>query len=118
MPRKGRHPALTKEQCLARYGVEKLPSDPKERIAITRPWEKSTGPRTMHGKLMVSRNRLVHGLRSKSLVLSHVARLCLEERLSEEFKLEVAPLLTTIETKIPGFQDMCDRLDLIEETTS
>ena len=67
---------------------------------------------------MVSRNRLVHGLSSRNLLLSCVARLCLDERLSEDFKLEVAPLLAKIESKIPGFQDNCELFGFTTEEAS
>lgn len=79
MPRKGRSPALTREQCLQKYGVEKLPSDPSERMKITRPWEKSTGPVTELGKFIVSLNNLQHGLTSKNPVVRFAARVYWEQ---------------------------------------
>ncbi|MEL6358878.1 MAG: hypothetical protein AAFQ01_02960 [Bacteroidota bacterium] len=105
---------ITSEECFAKYGVWELPADPKERIAITQPWKNATGPRTVEGKLMVSRNRLVHGLRSRNVFLSHIARLALEEQLEEQFKNEIRPLLPQIEAKISGFAGICQKLGFEE----
>ena len=110
MPRKGRPPALTKEQCLAKYGVERLPSDPAQRIAITKPWKKSTGPRTDAGKRVTSRNRLKHGLSCRNWVISYAARLRWEGLMLEEFKTEIAPLLDVLEQRLPGLEAVFDQL--------
>ena len=39
-----------------------------ERIRQSKPWEKSTGPRTAEGKAVSSQNALVHGERSAAAI--------------------------------------------------
>lgn len=39
----------------------------REVIKKSKPWEKSTGPKTLKGKEIVSCNGLKHGLRSKEM---------------------------------------------------
>lgn len=110
---------LTEAQCMERYGVPRLPSDPTERIKIIQPWKRSTGPRTTIGKLVSSRNRLKHGLSCKSLIGSYVARIRFEELLSEELE-EVPPLLDVFDQQVPGLKDGIKQLiEILElkETT-
>ena len=106
---------LTEAQCMERYGVPRLPSDPTERIRIIQPWKKSTGPRTVAGKLMSSRNRLKHGLCCKSILISFVARVRLEELFLEDFKVEVAPLLKELDQRVPGLKEEIEQLMKILE---
>ncbi len=101
---------LTEKDCLARYGIPRLPSCPRERIAITRPWEKSTGPKTEQGKLMCSKNRLRHGLYTKNFLLAHVARVRLEELAMQQLNAELLPLIDFVDTRIPGFKDILQEL--------
>jgi hypothetical protein len=39
----------------------------RQRILASKPWEKSTGPRTQEGKLKSSQNALKHGRRSRTM---------------------------------------------------
>jgi hypothetical protein len=40
----------------------------RQRILATKPWEKSTGPRTEEGKLKSSQNAFKHGRRSRTMI--------------------------------------------------
>jgi hypothetical protein len=40
----------------------------RQRILATKPWEKSTGPRTVQGKAKSSQNNFKHGRRSRAMI--------------------------------------------------
>ncbi len=40
----------------------------RQRILATKPWEKSTGPRTTEGKAKSSQNHFKHGRRSRAMI--------------------------------------------------
>ncbi len=83
---KGRVVALTQEESLEKYGMEKLPGCPSERIKIVKPHLKSTGPVTPEGKVRVSMNNLKHGLCSQDLLVRLAAEKVQEDRVQEEMR--------------------------------
>ncbi|MBN3993869.1 MAG: hypothetical protein HWQ36_26145 [Nostoc sp. NMS2] len=40
----------------------------RQRILASKPWEKSTGPRTLEGKAKSSQNNFKHGRRSRTMM--------------------------------------------------
>ena len=53
----------------------------RQRILQSKPWEKSTGPRTKEGKLKSSQNALKHGRRSR--IMTEINRVIAEVKRGE-----------------------------------
>lgn len=80
---------LTPEKFLAEFNSKKYPMKKyrrnlspefieaaRQRILASKPWEKSTGPKSEKGKLKSSQNALKHGRRSR--VMTEVNRVITE----------------------------------------
>ena len=72
---------LTPEKFLAEFNIKKYPikkyrrnlspefiEAARARILASKPWEKSTGPRTPEGKAKSSQNNFRHGRRSHTMI--------------------------------------------------
>jgi hypothetical protein len=72
---------LDVEKFLAQFNTKKYPikkyrrnlspdfiEAARQRILASKPWEKSTGPRTQEGKAKSSQNNFKHGRRSRTMI--------------------------------------------------